>query len=142
MSFALFFKLLVFLSFSFIRSLQQIICFHFTFFLSSSVTPILFMSSFIKSINPLCSLPFFLSAAPSSTSFSQIIHHLSCTHPNHLYLASLTLSPNHWTWLSLWCPHFQSSSFWSLPIKISHHIKSLYCLINLPFHFCCFLFHS
>ncbi|KAF7663340.1 hypothetical protein LDENG_00211810, partial [Lucifuga dentata] len=79
---------------------QRIICLHLTLSsASSSLTPTNFMSSFTTSINLLFGLPLGLLPGSSNLSILLPICSLSllCTCPNHLSLASLTLSPKHLT---------------------------------------------
>ncbi|KAF7653156.1 hypothetical protein LDENG_00086470, partial [Lucifuga dentata] len=98
------FSWVVFFFFSFWLSLQgspqRIICLHLTLSsASSSLTPTNFMSSFTTSINLLFGLPLGLLPGSSNLSILLPICSLSllCTCPNHLSLASLTLSPKHLT---------------------------------------------
>ncbi|KAF7648307.1 hypothetical protein LDENG_00159280, partial [Lucifuga dentata] len=92
-----------FFFFSFQLSLQgspHLICLHLTLSsASSSLTPTNFMSSFTTSINLLFGLPLGLLPGSSNLSILLPICSLSllCTCPNHLSLASLTLSPKHLT---------------------------------------------
>ncbi|KAF7645082.1 hypothetical protein LDENG_00210390 [Lucifuga dentata] len=95
---------ILYLFFSFQLSLQgspqRIICLHLTLSsASSSLTPTNFMSSFTTSINLLFGLPLGLLPGSSNLSILLPICSLSllCTCPNHLSLASLTLSPKHLT---------------------------------------------
>ena len=93
---------------------------------SFSLTATFSMTSLITSINLLFGLPL-CNVAPS---WSPVYQHI-CTNPNHLNLASLTLSPKH--------TNTSNSVTSSSASGQCHHLQTIqHCWFHCSsFHFCC-----